>query len=243
MADGEQNRQPDSQEGDVITLRQTQKAPKLDIIFSLIALALIFMVALCFFLFGLDLESLAGLVFWGFPLVFFFSMLLVPLSLVFGTWSIVKKRNQYTTLQRFTRKCLLITILLLSLSYPIWCICLPVYGVRVHVEITGGVDELQKWSVRILDMPIDEVIDKEAVKDNMYIVRKELYSPQMRKISPGWVIIITHENEEPYLNIPLAGGFFPGWGIRMGRPGFRPPYSESVRFFQWADGIYGYACH
>jgi hypothetical protein len=111
------------------------------------------------------------------------------------------------------------------------------------VEITGGVEELQKWAVHILDMPIYEVIDKEAAKHDRYIVRKELYSSQMRKISPGWVSIITYENEEPYLNIPLAGGFFPGWGIRMGRPGFRPPYSESVWFFQWADGVYGFACH
>lgn len=243
MRDGEQSSQSNSQEENSISSCQRQKASKLDIVLSLIALVLIIAVALCFFLLGLRLGPLAGLAFWGLPLFFFFSMLIVPLSLVFGTWSIVKKRNRYTTLQRMIRKCLLITILLLSLSYPIWYNRLPLYGVRVCVEVTGGVDELQKWAVRILDMPVDEVIDEEAAKHDMYIVRKDLYSPQMRKISTGTVYIITHENGGPYLNIPLAGGFFPGWGIRVGRPGFCPQEIEGGLLFRWADGVYGFSCY
>ena len=243
MADGEQSHQSNPQEDNFTISCQEQKAPKIDLVLLLIALVLIIAVALCFFLLGLRLNPVAGLAFWGLPLFFFFSMLIVPLSFIFGTWSIVKQRNRYTTLQRIIRKCLLIMILLLSLSYPIWYNRLPLYGVRVCVETTGGVDELQKWAVHILDMPVAEVIDEETAKHDMHIVREDLYSPQMRKISPGMVYIITYENEEPYLNIPLAGGFLPGWGIRVGRPGFYPQEIEGGLLFRWADGVYGFACY
>jgi hypothetical protein len=214
-------------------------------VLSLTALVFIIAIALCFFLFGLlRLGPFAGLaLFFIFPVLFFFAMLIVPLSVVFGIWCIKKRADRYTAVQKLIRTCLLIAVLLLSLSYPFWCARLPVYGVRVCVAITGGVDELQNWAVHILDMPIEEVYDKEEAKHGTYIIRRELYSPQMRKISQGEVYIISYENEEPYLNIVLAGGFFPGWGIRVGRPDFRPPYSGSIWYSKWADGVYGFACH
>jgi hypothetical protein len=239
----EQNRKSNSLEKNTDLIHNNPKPPKIDFIISLIALTWICIVALCLFLLGLNPKPIAGLVFWGFPLMFFFSMLTVPFSLVLGIWSLVKQNVRYKIMQKTIRKFLLIMILLLSLSYPIWSCYLPVYGVRVRVEITGGVDELQKWAIHILDMPIDEVYDKEAAKNGVHIIRKELYSPQMLKISPGWVNIITYENEEPFLNILLAGGFLPGWGIRVGHPSFRPPYSDGVRYFQWSNGVYGFFCN
>lgn len=219
------------------------KAPKFDLVLSLTALTLILIVALCFFVLGIGLNPAAQLAFITLPMAFAPSMLIVPASLLFGTWQIVNHRERYSSRQKALRKYLLITILLLSIFYPFWCTCLPVYGIRFGVTLTGGVDELQSWAVHILDMPLDEVVDEEAAKHDHYIVRTDLYSEQMRTISPIQVSIIISEDEEPYLNIPLAGGFFPGWGIRVGRPGFRLKDREGIWVSRWADGVYGFSCH
>jgi hypothetical protein len=59
-------------------------------------------------------------------------------------------------------------------------------------------------------------------------------------LGQSMVILIEPEGEEPYLQIPLAGGFVPGWGIKVGRPTFRPKDDSSIKVYCWKEGVYGF---
>ncbi|MHC4365759.1 MAG: hypothetical protein ACYSTJ_09855, partial [Planctomycetota bacterium] len=70
---------------------------------------------------------------------------------------------------------------------------------------------------------------------------KELYSEQVRRIATIEASIVESDDGERYINFPLAGGFVPGWSIRVGKPGFRGDTYGEALVQRWGNGVYGFS--
>jgi hypothetical protein len=226
--------------------KTTRKVPRSDVWVGLTAIVLIILHDLFWFMAGYNPNLPSALEFVAFcagALLFLGATIIVLASLVmlFIRW--IRYWPYYSKRDRLMRAGLAVVILLRVLCHPTIMQHAPLLGVRLKVATTGGVDELQKWAVKILDMPIEEVVSEEDLARDFLRVKKDLYSEQVRQIATMWVFIGESDDGERSLNFPLAGGFVPGWSIRVGRPGFRGDSdSDSDALVQrWGDGVYGFS--
>ena len=211
------------------------RVPKGDIIFSSIAIVVVLLLYLCFLLLGYG----SNIAFLCMPLIFLSAIVLVITAVIQLIVRMHKYWDMYSVGGIILRIFFLIVLLLLTVFYPKGASYLPVLGIRFHVEATGGLDELQEWAIGILDQPEEVVLkgDPNQIKR----IKPELYSEQVQKLSPGMVILIQDDSNEPYLQIAKGGGFVPVWGIKIGRPTFEAYGRRSMRLFKWKDGVYGFS--
>jgi len=224
--------------------KTARKVSRLDIWVGLAAVVLIILHDLSWFMAGYNPNLPSVLEFIAFCASAFIFLgaaitVLVSLVMLFIRW--VRYWPHYSKRDSRIRAGLAAVILLRVLCHPTVMQYAPLLGVRLKVATTGGVDELQKWAVKILDMPIEEVVDEEYIKSELFIVKKNLYSEQVRQIATMWVSIGESDDGERSLNFPLAGGFVPGWSIRVGRPGFRGDIDSDALVQRWGDGVYGFS--
>jgi hypothetical protein len=175
------------------------------------------------------------------PLLFLVGIFMVAVSVIMLARGLRRSRLRYSKVGVVMRALLLIAILLRVLYHPTVTRYMPLVGVRLKVQTTGGVGELQKWAIMILDMPIEEVVPEEDLARDFLRVKKELYSEQVRQIATMFAYIGESDDGEKYINFPLAGGFFNGWGIRVGKPGFREDTNGEALVQRWGDGVYGFS--
>ena len=211
------------------------RLPKGEIRFCLAAMCVIFADYLCVFLTGYGSNT----AFLCLPVTFLFGVILVPITLIFLVIRMYKYWDRYSKRGKYLRIFFSIAIPFFIICYPINMKYLPVYGIRLRVATTGGVDELQSWAVNLLEKPREQILAEDDHETKL--IKRELYSEQIRQISPPVVYLNETENGEPFLHIPLAGGFFSGWGIKIGRPTFQAEEYGSMYLQKWKDGVYGFS--
>lgn len=214
------------------------KVPRSDVWVGIATVVIIIAHDLCLLVlgYGLGYGEFVAL-----PLLFLVGITMVPVSVVMLVRGLRRSRPRYNKGGVVLRALLVIAILLRVLGHSLLITYIPLSGVRLKVATTGGVDQLQKWAVKILDMPIEEVVPEEDLARDFLRVKNELYSEQVRRIATMWTSIGESDDGERYINFPLAGGFVPGWGIRVGKPGFRGDTDGEALVQRWGDGVYGFS--
>jgi hypothetical protein len=112
------------------------------------------------------------------------------------------------------------------------------YAMRLKVDRTGGIEQLQAWANNMLERPEDEVL---MTPESPY-VNKELLSEQVKAISDMDIVSLHSESQGKYLKIRVGGGGFIQriWGIIITSPttNIEDVYEYSYR--KWQDGVYAY---
>lgn len=211
------------------------RVPKGDIILSSVAIVVVLLLYLCFLLMGYGSNT----PFLCLPLIFLSAIGLVIAAVIQLIVRLHKYWDRYSIGGIILRIFFLVVLLLLTVFYPKGASYLPVLGIRLHVEATGGLDELQEWAIGILDQPEEAVLEGDP--NHIKLIKPELYSEQLQKLSPQMVILLEDDGNEPYLQIPEGGGFMPGWGIKIGRPIFQAEEDDSIHLFKWKEGVYGFS--
>jgi hypothetical protein len=209
--------------------------PKGDIIVSCVAVVVLLLLYLCILLMGYGSNT----AFLCMPLIFLSSIGLVIAAVIQLIVRMYKYWVRYSVGGIILRTFFLIVLLSLTVSYPKGARYLPVLGIRLHVEATGGLDELQEWAIGILDQPEEVVLKGDP--NHIKRIKPELYSEQVRKLSPGTVILIQDDGNEPCLQIAKGGGFVSIWGIKVGRPTYEVYGRRSMRLYKWRNGVYGFS--
>jgi hypothetical protein len=164
-----------------------------------------------------------------------------PAALIVMLLRVGRNMEQMNRKARVLRGVLLICLLLVGAFYVFSPGFMMSYlptdlGMRLKVSVTGGVDELQKWAVDILESPQEEVVETESTTS----IKKELYSEQVKRLCRQYVFISTGWGDEiRHIKISWGGGFH-HWGILIGPSSFKTGNNERQHVYRWCDGVYGY---
>jgi len=120
-----------------------------------------------------------------------------PVALIAILLTVNRKMEQMKRRERVLRGILLICLLLVGAFYAFSPGFMMSYlptdlGMRLKVSVTGGVDELQKWAVDILESPQEEVVETESRTS----IKKELYSEQVKRLGRQYVFIPAGGDDE-----------------------------------------------
>lgn len=113
-----------------------------------------------------------------------------------------------------------------------------VFGIRLRVAYTGGIEELQNWATSILEKPESELMV--YFKENG-MIRKEYISILSGQVRQLGVVELSKDNKgDRYFRIIMAGGFLSGWGIIVGEQSFNGDFNNKEYAIYWKDGVYIY---
>jgi hypothetical protein len=120
-----------------------------------------------------------------------------PAALIVMLLRVGRDMEQMNRRARVLRGLLLIFLLLVGAFYAFSPGFMMSYlptdlGMRLKVSVTGGVDELQKWAVDILESPQEEVVETESTTS----IKKQLYSEQVKRLCRRYVYLSTDGGDE-----------------------------------------------
>jgi hypothetical protein len=112
------------------------------------------------------------------------------------------------------------------------------YAMRLKVDRTGGIEQLQTWANDIFEKPEEDIF----INPNTPYIKKELLSEQVKDISNYDVVYLHSEPQGKYLRIRVGGGGFiqHSWGIIITSPNTRIEDVYEYGYIKWQDGVYAY---